>query len=171
MGTKFDAPNINNPKGYWEDLEFKELHDRILSGEEIELNEYLSLVQERSALDLWGIKDPKICNTLPLLTECLDAIEVHHKVIECNRPIQDIARSIQKGINSYQPLDWWIALAEMYILKKAESLQSYPGEILSLEFEEIHSPDYVQKIADYAGVEVTQSAMAFMGFDQSPASS
>lgn len=163
MGTMFDEPNQFNPKGFWEDIAFKTLHEQILSGEDVE-TQYINLIRERSTANFrWGVKDPKLCSFLPELVRYLDMLNVKHKVIHCDRPMRDIAISIQKAApGSDAPIEWWEALVEMYVVKKIESLQEYPGEILHLAFDEIRRPDYVQKIADFAGVEVTEAATLFM---------
>lgn len=61
MGQYFRAPDNNNPKGYFEDLIFRDLNHAQLSGQCQHYQEKLDvLVTSRTGL--FGVKDPRICN-------------------------------------------------------------------------------------------------------------
>ncbi len=76
IGDRLLAPNIGNPRGYFEDLDFLDLHEDLLrrSGKGALIQDPTELgvtvedearadrlVAERQALDLWGFKDPRTC--------------------------------------------------------------------------------------------------------------
>ncbi len=63
MGDRFREPDASNPKGFFEDLDFRDLNQRRLTNKCS--NEYFQtqlayLVHLRRGD--WGIKDPRICN-------------------------------------------------------------------------------------------------------------
>jgi len=79
MGDQLLPPSPHNPKGYFEDIRFVTLHTKIMGGDwkfprpdfmdswEKYKDEYLSLVNEFTQHEVWGVKDPRLCHCLPLL--------------------------------------------------------------------------------------------------------
>ena len=134
MGKKFDPPNANNPRGYWEDIEFKNLHKAFLEGEDYE-KLYLEHIQDRKSSHVtWGIKDPRLCMMLPIVTERLDNSDVNHKVIECVRSPWEIAQSLTKSVGSKVN---WLPYVRQHVDQKVENLVRYKGQKLALTFDEI----------------------------------
>lgn len=98
MGERFDRPDIHNPQGYWEDLEFKSLHRRIVAGEDVH-EEYVQLVNKRQfEHEKWGVKDPFLrkYNILSKLVEGSDPVQV----VRTHRPNKDVYNSIMRVIGS-----------------------------------------------------------------------
>jgi len=106
MGDDLLPPSEHNPKGYFEDRRFVELHDKILGGDwkyppadymhnwGKYKDEYLSLVNEfNSQHDIWGVKDPRLCYTLPCLKV---ATKYDLKTIVVYRDPWDAAASLYK---------------------------------------------------------------------------
>jgi len=62
-GERFRDPDAANPQGYYEDLDFRDLNQTMLSNQcsikyfQEQLNILINSRKER-----WGIKDPRICN-------------------------------------------------------------------------------------------------------------
>ena len=80
MGDQLLEPSEDNPKGYFEDRRFMELHTAIMGGdwkrplENFQRDiwpefkcQYTTLVREFEEHELWGVKDPRLCYCLPLL--------------------------------------------------------------------------------------------------------
>jgi hypothetical protein len=90
MGNYFDLPSYANPKGYFEDLEFKKFHKFIEKYNKIPEGYYQLIKSRELENKIWGVKDPLLCFYLQHLT---NAIKYNHMVINCNRPLQEIASS------------------------------------------------------------------------------
>lgn len=61
MGTRFREPDRSNPKGFYEDLNFRDLNHAVLSGQCGNFQFKLDyLINSRKGQ--WGIKDPRICH-------------------------------------------------------------------------------------------------------------
>lgn len=168
VGDSFDFKNENNPTGYWEDLEFKSLHERIINRKILKLKgelqllfddqEYMSLVKKRSEHDIWGLKDPKLSHLFPFFVKCLDSLGMSHKVINCTRSVESISDSLSRATNT--PDTIWSSAIASYIKIKEENLKSYQGNVLDLRFEELQNPEhYVNKIAAFVGLEPNQKAI------------
>lgn len=76
VGDRLLAPNEHNPRGFFEDVDFYEFHDRALSERGLtflvdaefeftptpaEVDRALALVNQRRHRPLWGWKDPRTC--------------------------------------------------------------------------------------------------------------
>lgn len=61
MGTRFRDSDKSNPKGFYEDLDFRDLNHAVLSGQCSDFEKKLDYLV-RSRMGLWGIKDPRICH-------------------------------------------------------------------------------------------------------------
>lgn len=160
IGEFFDSPSPNNEKGYFEDIEFKNFHSKFDSGELNNtrlISDYVELIRKREKKELWGLKDPMLCNHL--LTFC-NKLETNHKLIVCRRPTEEISRSMGKALNQNNVR--FLPLAEFYVAKMNEQIHQYEGPILELEHNEtISNPtEQVQKIAEFVGVKVTEEALS-----------
>ncbi len=159
MGEKFDPPNTNNPRGFWEDVELKNFHKQILEGEDVG-DSYRHLVYCRSTfLNTWGVKDPRLCMLLPVLISKLDDMGVKHKIIECVRSPWDIAESLAKSAGDKIN---WLPYVQEHINQKQENLSRYEGSKLSLTFDEIFKENALDLIAKFVGKEVTTEAREWM---------
>ena len=162
MGEKFTDPNKNNPKGFFEDQEFKHLHeayedcqtDSYDKGTWIDQH-YKNLIDSRNARHtIWGVKDPLFCQYLSKFTSfCPDT-----KVIVCRRSVDQIAESMARavGINNI-----FTSIAQGYVDQMNESLALYQGPVL-----EIHKQapmiDILDPICEFVGFPKTQQAIDFL---------
>lgn len=159
MGDKFDPPNANNPKGFWEDVELKNLHKQMLEGENPDTEYKYHIQRRKQKYKFWGVKDPRLCMLLPVLTSKLDEAGVDHKVIECIRSPLDIAESLSKSSDS--KIDWH-PYVQAHIARKQESLLEYKGPKLCLTFTEIFNGHSLDHIAQFVGREITTEAREWM---------
>jgi hypothetical protein len=152
MGKRFDIPNQNNPKGYFEDLDFKELHKET----DFDFDCYLYLIRKREKLPIWGVKDPRLCMYFSTLVSNLSC---ENSVISITRPEEDICRSLEKAIGRTE----YKYLIRYYCDLNKIHLSEYPGRILHLEFNDImaNREKAVKQIAEFAGMPVTESALKF----------
>ena len=164
MGEKFDPPGENNPKGFWEDLEFKRIHqicdDCLIDSYENQWkdfeDEYKSLIQKREQHPIWGIKDPLLCRQLPTLLEYV----ITSKVIVCRRPIREIAKSMARAIRSN---DWSLfePLAKGYVDDMNLSLSKYQGPVLEVQKTD-NMLQSLDSICDFVGLPKNQAVIDFL---------
>lgn len=90
MGDRLMEATAHNPKGFYEDLDFVALHALACNGVEEPLvhpawtpgvvEKYVHLIRERVATKpRWGVKDPRLCMTLPVFA---------HKVAEAGAKLK-----------------------------------------------------------------------------------
>jgi hypothetical protein len=115
----FAPPSFDNPEGYWENLHFSKINDKILanfggawdcpprlppgwedaSSLDTIRKEAIRAVQASSTYSCWGWKDPRNSLTLPFWKKVLPDF----KVVICLRSPLDVARSLQqRGFTSQQ---------------------------------------------------------------------
>ena len=155
MGEKFDPPNSKNPRGFWEDVKFKNFHRQILEGENHDLNYKHHIYNQNLNHKIWGIKDPRLCILLSMLTGHLDDMSIDHKVVECIRSPLDITNSLIKSAGD--KVDW-LPYVQYYIDQKIENLHKYEGPQLNLTFDEVFNEVALDRIAQFVGKEVTTEA-------------
>lgn len=97
MGERFSPPDVHNPRGYFEDLDFKWLHQALLSSD-ITMDEFCASVmkyaEKRQRYPIWGFKDPRTSQMLPIYRRWLfpDA-----RYIWCQRDPRDTQWSMLRG--------------------------------------------------------------------------
>jgi hypothetical protein len=136
IGERLLAANWGNPRGYFEDLDFLHLHDRMLSryGQGVYVQDLSllgpahgedrqqaqQLVSERSSQDLWGWKDPRTTLFLSFWEELLDQARY---LLVYRHPV-DVVQSLRRRRADVEILaDPMIAL---------QAWKAYNGSILDL---------------------------------------
>jgi hypothetical protein len=163
MGKEFDKPAKSNPKGYYEDLEFKRVFNMMPDNEGAEKLLDVLVRTREAEYDVWGVKDPQLCL---LLHKFLPHVKKGHKIISTNRPKEEICDSLFRAIIppvfSERPQTFSI-LVDHFLLKKEEALAAYDGPVLHVDWNELKSnPEGVEKIAEFVGVPVKQEAKDFL---------
>lgn len=168
MGEKFDPPNENNPKGYWEDLEFKEIHkefDDKKNNYEL-VKKYKNLINYREDSNkIWGLKDPLLCNYLDYLTLYL---KNQPKLIVCRRDRSHIAKSMAKSIFSRRNIESkyldLMPLVDSKIELMNEQIYKFKGPILELDHEStLKNPDFhINRISSFINKPVTKKSLKFL---------
>lgn len=95
MGEHFRKPDELNPRGYYEDLEFKNPNEFLITGNII-YPEWAAIIERevnKRAGDDWGLKDPRLCY---LLGNYFCYVE-NPIFIRCTRDLNAIADSMQKS--------------------------------------------------------------------------
>lgn len=164
MGDNFDPPNSNNMSGYWEDLEFKNLHKKF-EDDDNHSNitiEYLNLIQKREKkYKIWGVKDPLLCvNFIRLISNVTNG----YKIIVCRRKLEDIALSMSKALNEKKYPLRFLPLAEHYVKTMNKQLNEYGGSFLEMDHDEtIKNPSFhINRIANFIGVKSQKKAVDFI---------
>ena len=167
MGDLFDPPNQNNPKGFFEDLEFKKIHNWMEDSSDIDHlyknadDFYEELIAQREHdHPIWGIKDPLLCKYLGKLTTFLKA---DHKLIVCRRPVEEIAASMTKSIGLGMNSDpmMFKPLAQHYIDHMEKSLAGYGGPVLEIQKTD-SMLQILEPISNFVGLPVTDAAREFL---------
>ncbi len=157
MGDQFDPPESNNAQGFWEDLEFKNLHKQMLDGYNMD-QQYIELVRKREQEHpIWGVKDPRLCLLLPNL---IKSLSTQWKILHVTRDEQEIETSMIKAAPVPMVIPRFRELFRLYQEWEQRWVEKYsPG--LHVDFSEIISDPTgtVQRIADFAEVEVTPEAL------------
>ena len=155
MGDQFDEPNPNNPKGFWEDVKIKELHNLYEEGlgNDVVYQEYID--KRNSEHKIWGVKDPMFCKYLGKFTSmCPDT-----RLIVCRRPVEEIAVSMGNAVGVDHKM--FIKIAEHYVETLNQSVATYTGPIL-----EVHKKDpmidILEPICEFIGLPSNQQAIDFL---------
>jgi hypothetical protein len=161
MGNDFDKPAPSNPKGYFEDLEFKRLYDMVTQGKDVwKLIETLIKIRELEN-PIWGVKDPQLCL---FLNKFVPLIHTEHRIISTIRSKEQICQSLAKAIAGMQP-QRFAPLVDKYLDTKAKELEHYTGKVLNVEFEVLkaNKETEIARIAEFVGLPVTQESLDFIG--------
>jgi len=179
MGDDLLPPSETNPKGYFEDRRFVELHTKILGGDwkfpsqefmhnwYMYKDEYLSLVNEFSKHELWGVKDPRLCYCLPVLRSCT---QNDLKVIAMWRDPWEAAESLHaRGGHEW---DEAVQLSLSYMTAMLLNVEDWnvtvrlaprpPGKVIRFDWLVGYPQDAVKYIADFIGVDYKQEAADFL---------
>ena len=149
MGDRLLPPSENNPRGYFEDLDFYNLNRAILhdaggdwanppsvraiseAGERVK-HEIAKVVAEKQAGGLWGWKDPRTCLTVPLYHHLLD--DVRYVVVKRDSP--DVSRSLTKRNGPGN----WAGLHRIYTQRLEAFLANVDAPVLRLRYEDLTHP-------------------------------
>lgn len=94
MGTRFRDPDESNPKGFYEDLDFRDLNHAVLSNQ-MGIDNFQKRIDNlvRIRTGLWGIKDPRICHLWQTYRR------YSSQYIVCTRRPQLIVKSMMSNYN------------------------------------------------------------------------
>lgn len=101
MGKYFRDPDQLNPKGYFEDLEFRNINAALLNGDKSQQRKLYQLIVQKNEFPpsgklAWGIKDPRI----PQLWEYYQQyINNETKIIVVTRDLEQIIKSMMYCYN------------------------------------------------------------------------
>ena len=175
MGERLMPASLDNPHGYYEDLDFYEMNEAILeeaggswwrppSAQAIEAaGEALKypigrLVNERDWKKLWGWKDPRTCLTAGLYHSHLD--DARYVVVRRDRPA--IIASLLKR-NGGQ-LEEWKALCAEYERRVVRFLLSAGAPVHHIRYEDVTHPKTgaweALKLARFLGLDRYAAARA-----------
>lgn len=141
-----------NPKGFWEHAGVVDLHDRLLASIGSSWNDERALPErwwllprinefrrelsrmlrrEFSNVELWAIKDPRMCRLMPLWGEVLKEIGCKPRVIIILRDPREVAQSLaaRDGMAEERSALLWLR----YMLDAERSTRNYPRAIVTFE--------------------------------------
>jgi len=169
MGARLMGPGEHNPKGHFEDMDFVELNEEILSEaggnwanppsqEAIEeagqrLKYSIGAVVDRKDWQrLWGWKDPRTCLTAGLWHRHLD--DARYVVVRRDRPAVVASLLARDGGNA----GGWDALCGEYERRLVEFLTGIEAPIHFVRYEDITHPK--------TGAKEAAKLAAFVGLDR-----
>ena len=175
MGDQLLEPSEDNPKGYFEDRCFMELHTAIMGGdwkrplENFQRDiwpefkcQYTTLVRDFEEHELWGVKDPRLCYCLPLLRA---VVKDKLTVICVYRDPWHVHSSLMERGGHERNEAWLITTNHLswMIFNAARSA----SDVLYLQFDGLveRPRESIIQIAKHIGVEVTQEAIDFIDPD------
>jgi len=171
MGERLMGSQKGNPKGHFEDLEFWTLHEQIIGdwkdpkpNFEPYRQAYRALVEKREREhQVWGIKDPRLCFTFPLLAEYVTGA----RPILVIRDVGAIIRSLVQrrgALDDDMTFEKARKITLHYLDTRAKTMASFRGPALYLEYDTlVEQPEQtVGLIARFCDVPVTQAAVDFV---------
>lgn len=156
MGARFREADEYNPDGYYEDLDWRDLNKAIFAETEgtwyqppsatailgvsdllrKEIETLTRRKQAESNGKLWGIKDPRLCLTIPLLSQYLPS----PLYFSISREKDDVVLSLMRRAKArgyYEESDHWLALVSEYARRKAAFLKGMRSPVYLLSYEHL----------------------------------
>lgn len=171
MGEVFMPSDDRNPTGFFEDIEFLEIHDKIIGGNWERPNisfsyyesEYKELLNKHKNKELWGIKDPKLClffhNFISSMKEVMPETEV--VVVKVDRDIDSIANSMtnKRWTGNTKTLDSAKKITGQYLFCRSQGLKFFRGRIHQVKYEElVNAPEEeIHKLCDFLQLDYNES--------------
>jgi hypothetical protein len=153
MGARLLPADATNPYGHWEDCDFVEIDEALLSGRVTRAAwtaRVSALKDARNSLGIpWGLKDPRVCDLLPNYLESFnDPI-----FVRCIRNPDAIENSFMKAYGDR----WKRAEAhDLRVRREAELDQYLPWyRTFELDFEQLRSDPatYVASLATFCEIQ------------------
>jgi GT2 family glycosyltransferase len=132
LGRKLMSPSGDNPRGFWENVSFVELHERLFAELGISWDDprplpedWLQRADATGVLDelreriqsefgqkrAWAVKDPRICRIIPLWQSALQVLEVRSVNVFIIRHPREVAASLLARNG------WGLAIGELLWLR------------------------------------------------------
>ena len=171
MGDDLLLPSPHNPKGYFEDREFVDIHNQIIGDWkdpqvdfESYRKEYTALIKKREEQhELWGVKDPRMCFVFSYFARIARGCRV---ISVCRDPRLCAESLFARGGHT---LEEAIAISWNYWHAKYRQLDNFPcrseqGQYTFVDYERLLAdPEHeVHKIARFVGLKPTQEAIDFI---------
>lgn len=113
LGSNLMPPSKDNPKGYYENMDFYHFNEMILRENDsiwhnvknLKSTEFLndtnknilkSILKKYDTYEIFGVKDPRICVLLPLYEEVCNELGIEIIYVRVDREKEGIIKSIQK---------------------------------------------------------------------------
>ena len=166
MGSNLLKPNAHNEKGFFEDIEFLEIHrhmygtipylfdDPVVKQTDTIIPAYINLIRKKCTQRVWGVKDPRMVFLIEEFKKYLNS-SCQLKLITTQRPVHLSAKSmgIVLGIDYERAL----VISNRYEKARIETIKKIKEEglpLLEITYEELmtNTKECVKKIADFCGV-------------------
>jgi O-antigen biosynthesis protein len=149
LGGNLMAPTSDNPRGYWEQADIVDIHNKALAAYGLAWDDIrpvppallhdgpvardLSaiLVREFADAPLWGLKDPRLCRLMPLWLPLLAQLRVGPRFVLALRHPADVAASlaVRDGINESCAAILWLR----HVLEAERGSRGFPRSIVHYE--------------------------------------
>lgn len=181
LGDRLMAPGVDNPKGFFEDLDVVSLNDRLLATSDaswdfplsqlspqiensesgtndLMAGEVSSLLDQKFSSRLhWAVKDPRLCLVWPIWREQLRQRDIEYRcILVCRNPLDIAASLAARNQLSHRHA---LLLTTMYL----RTLLSHEGEkYLVVHYEALLNKPEIQlnDIADYLDAQIDDEALA-----------
>lgn len=173
MGEVLLKPQKSNPKGFYEDVEFLNIHQQILpkwKEDIINLDlEYIAaykeLISHREKKNIWGVKDPRFCFIFDLFEECLDPT-TELNVINVHRDLPSVAKSMSARQFDF-PVAEALKLCKELQSSKEKFLDKSRGKIITIDYNMLirNKEKEIKKIADFSDLPLNENAVGFVDFN------
>ena len=151
--TFWPRPLPQNPKGFYENYDFRKINDTILTHSGYKVKDYKTIIpipkvlkrakmiktiqKYESIYEHWGWKDPRTCLTISNWIVILKELELIKKlkIIFVSRSALSVARSLEK--RNALPLKDGVRLWEIYTERAINFCESHNTPTIYLSFEKI----------------------------------
>jgi len=167
MGNDLLPANEHNPKGYFEDRKFMEMHDRLIGDwrdprlvlDDGLLDKYAALIEKHVAgHEVWGLKDPRLCFALPAFFKAWDGLGRSRDNLRLVRVYRDpwaAAESLCKRGGHSKAEAFVISLGYLFAMFRAgRELSSNAMAILHFPHI-VFGPHDISAISKFVGLEPT----------------
>lgn len=176
MGDELMPAFHVNPKGFYEDMEFVRLHNRLMCGRDKDPREdmilaqggeawrhYAAAIAARCGRPVWGVKDPKLCFLLPKFVAFAPCLV---RVVAVARRFHDVVDSYSRLWGGGMGVDEARARVGRYLYQMGKSLDALPPTVpvLPLQYEDLCADPEVhaRRLASFARVPYDPAAAAFV---------
>ena len=170
MGEQFNRPNNANPKGFFEDLEVVELHNKfldngkfpettILTEDTEKMSSYKEFARKRESLGrVWGFKDRLTPFVFHITKKHIDNL----RIITTERPFHESVCSWTTQFNVHVSTAKKDIADALYARDMA--LSEFAGRVLRVSYHELvnETEKTVKRIARFANVPATKEAIDFI---------
>ena len=158
--TFWPRPLPQNPKGFYENYDFRKINDAILLHSGYKVKDYKTIIpipkvskkikmikmikKYESNFENWGWKDPRTCITMSNWMSVLEEMELTKKlnIIFVSRSSLSVARSLEK--RNALPLEDGVRLWEIYTNRAIDFCESHDIPTIYLSFEKILKNPLIQ---------------------------
>ncbi len=171
-------PSEQNPRGFYENVRFRKLNDRVLAEVGYDVEAWKPEVPEVQAAPrlgrkirrlvesydkrypVWGFKDPRTCLTLDLWLDAAEEINAEVRAVFIARQPDSVARSMVKRGNTDH--DTALSVWCTYNMRALECLDRREVSTIAISFESLlaEPEDMGQRLADFLSIEFTRESLA-----------
>lgn len=177
----FPPPQIQNPKGFFENRRFREINDNLLRCRNYNVKQFdpnvptidtcftykpemIELINDyEDEFENWGFKDPRTCLTLAAWLEVFRFLDLEKKlrIIFLVRPFGQIANSMRVRNNKEREEGQFIDLSYSYYGKALSACNGYERmSVMFISFRELlkKTDETCLKLEDFLGVELRDTS-------------
>jgi hypothetical protein len=166
-------PKPQNPKGFYENVRFRNINDAILQTRGYNVKSYRLDIPQFKTVDFslfrsmrnilekydkqydnWGFKDPRTCITLKFWIAAMKAADLKFKVLIVSRPFEEIAASLSKRGNCNKKKG--NRLAALYFKRLTETVRDHVLDVYTIDYPKLCENTAAEsgKLSNWLGISI-----------------